>query len=132
MCLVVWVGTALFVQVVGVLAVNTAGLEALALALRGTLLVIAFFVVTTAVIAELALLASTMMTMTLDVITSSVQPVALALIREMACLARILLLQLLVHLLPCFHSNLFELMALEASIILTSLVNQLEVLRKSL
>jgi hypothetical protein len=55
---------ALFKRVVGVLAVNTAGLESLALMLRGTLLVVPFFVIVTAVIAGLAVLASTMMTTT--------------------------------------------------------------------
>ena len=131
-CLVARVGMALFVRVVGVLAVNTAGLEALALTLRGTLLVVVFVVVATAVVAELALLVSTMMTMTIVVSALSVQPVALALIGEMAHLARVLLLQLLAHLAPCFCLNLFELMALEASIVLVSLVDQLEVLCKSL
>jgi hypothetical protein len=52
-CLVARVGTALFIRVVGALAVNTAGLEALALALRGTLLVVAFVVVATTIVAEL-------------------------------------------------------------------------------
>jgi hypothetical protein len=130
--LVVQVGMALLVQVVGVLAVNMAGLEALAPALRGTLLVIAFVVVATAVIAELELLTLTMMAMTIVVVASSIQPVALALISKMAHLARVLLLQLLVHLAPRFHSNLYKLMALEASIVLTSLVDQMEVLHKSL
>jgi hypothetical protein len=128
MCLIAWIGTALFVLVVGVLAVNTAGLEALALALRGALLVVAFVVVmlvviATAVVAKLALLASTMMMTMIIVVALSVRAVALALISEMAHLARVLLLQLLAHLAPCFCSNLFKLMALEAFIVLTSLVD---------
>ncbi len=114
------------------LAVNTAGLEVLALALRGTLLVVAFVIVATAIVAELALLALTMITRTIVVVASSVQPVALALIGEMAHFERVLLLQLLAHLTPCFCSNLFELMALEASIVLMSLLDQLEVLREGL
>jgi hypothetical protein len=123
MHLVARVGMALFVQVVGMLVVNTAGLEALALALRGTLLVVACVAVATAIVVELALLASTMMTTRIVVVASSVQPVALVLIGEMAHLAHILLLQLLAHLASCFCSNFFELMALEASIVLTSLVD---------
>jgi hypothetical protein len=107
MCLVALIGMALFVQVVGVLAANTAGLEVLALALGLTLLVVAFVVVVTAIIAELALLALTMMTTMIIDVASSVQPVALALIGEMAHLTCLSLLQLLVHLGPCFHSNLF-------------------------
>ncbi len=132
--LVARVGMAFFVQVVGVLAVNMAGLEALALVLRGALLVVAFVVIATAVVAELALLALTMMTTTIVIVPSSVRPVAIALISKMAHLARVLLLQLLAHLTPCFCStfSIFKLMVLEASIVLTSLVDCLEVLRKSL
>jgi hypothetical protein len=116
----------------GVIAANTAGLEALALMPRGTLLVIAFVVVATAVVAELAMLASTKMTPTTIIVASSVRPVALVLIGKMVHPTRVLLLQLLAHLTPCFRLKLFELMALEASIILTSFVDQLEVLCKSL
>ncbi len=72
MHLVARVGMALFVQVVGVLAVNTAGLEAFALVLRGTLLVVAFVVVATAIVAELALLALTTMMTTIVVVASSI------------------------------------------------------------
>jgi hypothetical protein len=60
--------------------------------LRGTPFVVAFVVVATAVIAELALLALTMMMTMIVVVTLSVQPVALALIGEMAHLARVSLL----------------------------------------
>jgi hypothetical protein len=130
--LVAHIGTSHFVLVVGVLTMNTAGLEALALVLRGTLLVVASVVVATAVIAKLALLASTMRMMTIDVIASSVQSVALALIGKMAHLARISLLQLLAYLAPCFRSNRSKLMAFKASIFFTSLVDWLEVLFKSL
>jgi hypothetical protein len=121
--LVAWVGMALFVQVVGVLTMNTAGLKALAIVLWGTLLVFAFVVIATTIVVELALLMSTMMTTRIVVIALSVKPVALALIEEMAHLPRILLLHLLAHLAPCFHLNFFELMALEGSIVLTSLVD---------
>ncbi len=107
---------------------NTAGLEVLALALGGTLLVVAFVVIATAVVAELALLALAMMTMMIVVVASSIQPVALLLIREMVHLTRILFIQLHVHLAPHFCLNLFELMVFEASVVLTSLVDQLEVL----
>jgi hypothetical protein len=132
MRLVVQVGMALFVQVVGMLVVNTTGLEAQALALRGTLLVVAFVIVAIAITAELALVSPAMMTTTIVVVALSVGPVALALIGKMAHLVRVLLLQLLAHLAPCFRLNLFELMALEASIVLTRLVDQLEVLREGL
>ncbi len=70
--LVAQVGMALFVRVVGMLAVNTAGLEALALALRETLLVVVFVVVVTTVVTELALLTSTMMTTTIVIVVWSV------------------------------------------------------------
>jgi hypothetical protein len=123
MCLVAWIGTALFVQVVGLLAMNMAGLEAHALTLRGPLLLVTFVLFATTILAELALLRLTMMMTTIAVVALSVQPVALGLIGEMAHLERISLLQLLAHLAPCFCSNLFELIALEASIILTSLVD---------
>ncbi len=128
--LVARVGMAFFVQVVGVLAVNTTGLEVLALALRGTLLVIAFVVVVTTIVAEIVLLLSTMMTTRIVIVAPSIRPVALALIGEMAHLVCVLLLQLPAHLAPCFCSNLFELMVLEARIVLTSLMDQLEVLCK--
>jgi hypothetical protein len=59
-CLIAWVGTALFVQVLGVLAVDATGLEVLVFALWGTLPVVAVVVVT-AIIAELVLLASAML-----------------------------------------------------------------------
>jgi hypothetical protein len=114
---------AFFIQVFGLLAVNMAGLEALALVLRRTLLVVMFVVVVTAIIVELKLLASTMMTTLIVLAASSVQPVALALIGEMVHLACLSLLQLLAHLTPCFCSNLFKLMAVEASIVLTSLMD---------
>ncbi len=58
-----WVGTALFVQVLGVLAMDATGLEVLVFALGGTLPVIAFAIAATAVIAELALLVLAMLTM---------------------------------------------------------------------
>jgi hypothetical protein len=132
MRLIAWIGMALFIQMVGVLAVKTAGLEALALVLRGTLLVVALVLFATTIITELVLLALTMMMTMIVIIALSVQPVALALIGEMAHLARVLLLQLLVHLVPCFRLNLFELMVLEASIVLMCLIDRLKVLCKSL
>jgi hypothetical protein len=122
-CLVARVGMALFVRVVGVLAVNTAGLEALALTLRGTLLVVVFIVIAAALVAELALLTSTMMNTTIVVVALCLRPVALVLIEQMAHLACVLLLQLLAHLTLCFCLNLFKLVALEASIVLTSLLD---------
>ncbi len=61
--------------------------------------------IATTVITELVFPASTMMTTTIVIVGSSVWPVALALISEMAHLMRILLLQLLAHLAPCFHLN---------------------------
>jgi hypothetical protein len=103
--LAAWVSMALFVQVVGVFAANMAGLEALALALRGALLVVAFVIIVTTVIVELALLMLTMMTTTIVIVALSIRPVALALISKMAHLTRVLLLQLLAHLAPCFRSN---------------------------
>jgi hypothetical protein len=70
--LVAQIGTALFVRVVGVLAVNTAELEALSLVLRGALLVVMFVVIMAAIVAELALLTSTMMMTIIVVVTLSI------------------------------------------------------------
>jgi hypothetical protein len=71
-CLIVRVGMALFVRLLGVLAVDATGLEVLVFALRGTLPVVAFVIAATAVIAELALL-------TLAMLTTMVAAVALIL-----------------------------------------------------
>jgi hypothetical protein len=72
------------------------------------------------------------MTTAIVVVTLSVQPIALVLIGKMAHIARILLLQLLAHLAPRLCLNLCKLMVLEASVVLTSLVDWLDVLRESL
>jgi hypothetical protein len=69
-CLVAWVGTALFVQVLDLLAVDATGLEVLFFALGGTLPVVAFVVAMTAVIAELALLALAMLTTIVTTVVS--------------------------------------------------------------
>jgi hypothetical protein len=61
MHLVAWVGTALLVQVLGMLAMDATGLEVLVFALGGTLPVIVFVVAVTAIIAELALLTLAML-----------------------------------------------------------------------
>jgi hypothetical protein len=89
MHLVARIGTALLVMVVGMLAMDATGLEVLALALRGTLLVVAFVFNATAIVAELVLLASAMMTMMtiITVVASGVQPVAHGLVGGMAYLA---------------------------------------------
>ncbi len=126
--LIAWAGTALFVQVLGVLAVNATGLEVLFFAFRGTLSVVVFVLVVTAVIAELALLALAMLTSMVATVALIVQPVAPTLVREKALLTRISFLQLAAKLTFCFRPNLFDLMAHQASIIFMSLVNQLKVL----
>jgi hypothetical protein len=63
-CLIARVGTTLFVRVLELLAMDATGLEVLIFALGGTLPVVAFIVAATAAVAELALLASAMLTMT--------------------------------------------------------------------
>ncbi len=60
-CLIAQVGMALFVQVLGVLAVDATGLEVLVFALRGTLPVVGFVAAVTAIIAELVLHALAML-----------------------------------------------------------------------
>jgi hypothetical protein len=60
-CLIARVGTAVFVRVLGVLAVDATGLKVLVFTLGGTLPVVAFVVAAIAVIVELALLASAML-----------------------------------------------------------------------
>jgi hypothetical protein len=74
--LVAQIGMALFLQVLGMLAVDATGLEVLVFALGGTLPVVAFVVTTTVVIAELVLLALAMMTRMVAAVVSIVQPVA--------------------------------------------------------
>ncbi len=69
-CLIAWVGTALFVRVLGMFAVDATGLEVLVFALRGSLPVDAFVVTVTAFVAELALLALAMLTMMVAAIVS--------------------------------------------------------------
>ncbi len=85
-CLIARVGTALFVRVLGVLAVDATGLEVLVLALGGTLPAVAFVVAATAIVAELALLASAMLTTMVAAVASIIQPVAPTLVGEKALL----------------------------------------------
>jgi hypothetical protein len=61
-CSIARVGTALFVQVLGVLAVDSTGLEVVVFALGGTLPVVVFVLAVTAIVAELALLVSALLT----------------------------------------------------------------------
>ncbi len=84
--LIARVGTALFIRVLGVLAVDATGLKVLVFALGGTLPVVAFVVATTAVIAEHALLALAMLTTMVAAIALIVQPVAPTLVGEKALL----------------------------------------------
>jgi hypothetical protein len=95
LCLIVQVGMALFVQVLGVLAMNATGLEVLVFALGGTLPVVAFIVTATAFIAELALLASDMLTTIVAAVTWIVKSVAPTLVGEKALLTCISFLHLM-------------------------------------
>jgi hypothetical protein len=61
-CLIAQIGTALFIQVLGVLAGDATGFEVLVFALRGTLPVVVFVVAMTAIITELVLLVLAMLT----------------------------------------------------------------------
>jgi hypothetical protein len=82
---------------------------------------------------ELVLLTLAMLTIAIvAVVVSSIQPMASALAGKMAQLVGVLFFQLAAHLAICLCSNLFEVMALQASIVLMSLVDQLKVLCKSL
>ncbi len=87
-------GMALFVQVLGVLAMDATGLEVLVFALGGTLPVVAFVVAMTAVVAELALLASAMLRSTVAAVALIVPPVALTLVGKKEFLMHISFLQL--------------------------------------
>ncbi len=72
-----WVGTALFAQVVGVLAVYATGLKVLVLPLGRTLLVVALVVVMTAIVAELVrLVLAMMMTSIVAILALGVHPMA--------------------------------------------------------
>ncbi len=62
-CLIARVGTALFIQVLGVLTMNATRLEVLVFALGGTLPAVAFVVAATAIVTELALLPLAMLMM---------------------------------------------------------------------
>ncbi len=90
-CLIVQIGTALFVQVLVVLAMDATGLRVLSFVPGGTLPVVAFVVAPAAVVAKLALLASSMLVAT---VTSIVQPVAPTLVGEKTLLMPILILHL--------------------------------------
>jgi hypothetical protein len=96
MCLIAWIGGTLFIRLLGVLVMDATGLEVLVFALGGTLPVVAFVVIATAVVAELALLASAMLRTMVAAITLIVQPVTPMLVREKGFLMRILFLQLAV------------------------------------
>jgi hypothetical protein len=61
--LIARVRTAPFVRVLGVLAVDATGLEVLVFPIVGTLPAVAFVIIVTAIIAELVLLVSAMLTM---------------------------------------------------------------------
>jgi hypothetical protein len=71
-CLIVRFGRALFVRVLGVLAMDATGLEVLVFALGETLPVLAFVVAATAIVTELVLLALAMLTMMVAAIASIV------------------------------------------------------------
>jgi hypothetical protein len=100
-CLVALVGRALFVQVVGMLAVNTTGLEVLTLALGGTHLVGAFVDATNHGDND----------NNCHCCIECTTRVSCAGWRDGAVYAR-LFLQCTAHLMLCFHLSLFELMAL--------------------
>jgi hypothetical protein len=85
---------ALFVRVLGMLAVDATGLEILVFALGGILPVVAFVVIATAVIAELALLVLAVLRTMVAAVASIVRPVTPTLVREKSLLTCISFLQL--------------------------------------
>jgi hypothetical protein len=85
---------ALFVQVLGMLAMDATGLEVLVFALRRTLPVNTLVIAATAVVLELALLMLAMLTTMVATIALIVQPVAPTLVGEKTLLMRISFLQL--------------------------------------
>jgi hypothetical protein len=95
MRLVARIGASLFVRVVGVLAIDVTELKVLVLTPGGTLPVVALVVLVTTIVAKFVLLASAMMMATMmAVIVLSIQPVAPALVGDMAYLTCILFFQL--------------------------------------
>jgi hypothetical protein len=88
---------ALFVRVLGMLAVDVTGLEIFFFALGGTLTVAAFDIAATAIVAELALLMSAIMLRTMvATVVPIVQHVTSMLVGEKALFMHILFLQLAV------------------------------------
>ncbi len=85
---------ALFIRVLGMLCVDATGFEVLGFMLGGTLPVNMFVVTTTAIIAELALLAPAMLTMMVAAVALIVQPVAPTPVGEKVLLTPQLFLQL--------------------------------------
>jgi hypothetical protein len=65
---------ALFVQVLGMLAMDATGLEVHVFALGGTLPVVAFVLAATAIVAELVLLALAMLTTMVTTVTLVIRP----------------------------------------------------------
>jgi hypothetical protein len=110
--LVARVGTALFVQVLSVFAMHMTGLEILVRALGGTLLVVLLVVVASTTITKLGVLALTVLSTIIAIVALRMQPVAPALVGEMAQLTHVLLLQLMTQLALCFRAKLLNLMVL--------------------
>jgi hypothetical protein len=108
---------ALIVKVMRVFAMHMTGLKNLVHMYRGTLVVtLLVVVVVSATVEKLGVLASTIVSMMIAIVTLCVQPVAPLLVGKMAQLTNILFLQLMVHLAFCFLANLLEMMALQAAI----------------
>jgi hypothetical protein len=112
MFLVALIGMALFVQVLSIFAVHVTGLEVLVRVFGGGLLVVSQVVIVSATATKFGALALTVTLMMTVVIALRMQPVAPALVGEIAQLTRVLLLQLMTQLVLCFHANLLDLMAL--------------------
>ncbi len=91
---------------------HVTGLEILVHTLRGTLLVVLLVVIVSATVTKLGVLVSTIALTMIVVVASRMQPVAPALVGEIAQLTCVLLLPLMTQLMLCFHTYLLDLMAL--------------------
>jgi hypothetical protein len=121
------IGGALFIGVLCILAMHVARLETLVLA-RGRTLLAARIVGASLVLATLTIVAST----TSVVASHAAQPIGPALIRKMAELAVVALLQLMAHLALRVGSNFIELAARNKASAQTRVVDRLKILREQL
>ena len=111
----------------GLLAMHVAGLDVLAVT-RGWTLLVAGIVAAPIAVAALVLLALTISIVALR----TAQPFGLTMVCKVTELASVALLKFLAHLALCVGSYFLKLVALVAAIVKSSVLDCLQVLRKSL